>query len=91
VTSSAIFRPQFGIELHTGRTSLGVSDLAGKFSSLLDTIRKLYALGFRLVSTANNDCVGKSDDPGRKVRIRVARYFLMQHTKTGKIYQMAVK
>ena len=53
---------QFGIELHTGRTSLGSTDLIPKLSELLTIIRKLYNIGFRLISNSNNDCVGKSDD-----------------------------
>ena len=53
---------QFGIELHTGLSSLGSNDLIPKLSELLTTIRKLSNLGFQLISTTNNDCVGKSED-----------------------------
>ena len=53
---------QFGIELHTGQTSLGSDDLIPKISELLTIIRKLHNIGFRLISNSNNDCVGKSDD-----------------------------
>ncbi len=50
-----------GIELHTGTTHMGQNTLED-LTELLESIRKLYQAGFRLVSNVNNDCVGKSDD-----------------------------
>jgi hypothetical protein len=59
---------QFGIELHTGTFVFGKAlDVASQnISKILEFIRNLYKLGFRLISNANNDCVEKSDDYEKK-------------------------
>jgi len=58
---------QIGIELHTGRTSLGLDpgDLVQKFSSIIDFVKDLYRLGFKLINHVNNECVAKTDDPNQ--------------------------
>ena len=51
---------QIGIEIHTfGKEG---EDLRIQLISLLDTMRKLHQLGFHLISSENNECVGKSVD-----------------------------
>ena len=59
---------QIGIELHTGRTALGVdsANLVQSYSNILTFIRDLHSLGFKLISHVNNDCVEKSDDINNK-------------------------
>ena len=59
---------QIGIELHTGRTALGVNsaNLVQSYSNILTFIRDLHSLGFKLISHVNNDCVEKSDDINNK-------------------------
>jgi hypothetical protein len=51
---------QIGIEIHTGfiKQEESVKELSG----LLDLIRKLYNIGFRLISTSNNECMAKTND-----------------------------
>ena len=55
---------QIGIELHTGRTALAVeaANLSKAFSKILNFLRELHKIGFRIISNANNDCVEKSND-----------------------------
>jgi hypothetical protein len=51
---------QFGIELHTG-SNLGKDPLPNLLE-LIDSIRQLHQIGFKLISNVNNDCVGKTND-----------------------------
>jgi len=51
---------QFGIEIHTG-AGLGADPLP-HLLELLDSIRQLHQIGFKLISNVNNDCIGKTED-----------------------------
>ena len=53
---------QIGIELHTGKGAIPQDKVFSELSFLLAEMRKLHDIGFRLISTTNNDCVSKSDD-----------------------------
>jgi hypothetical protein len=58
---------QIGIEFHTGEVFLsGTLKTAKKLSELLEALKQLYNLGFRLISNTPNNCVGKSQDSGRQ-------------------------
>jgi hypothetical protein len=50
---------QIGLEIHT---HFPQDTAAEKLSALLDVFRALHQKGFRLISSTNNDCVGKSAD-----------------------------
>jgi hypothetical protein len=51
---------QFGIEIHTG-AGLGADPLP-QLLELLDSIKQLHQIGFKLISNVNNDCIGKTED-----------------------------
>jgi hypothetical protein len=53
---------QFGLEIHTGLNSVAKENIVTELSTLLDVFRNLYKMGFKLISSTNNDCVGKSND-----------------------------
>ena len=53
---------QIGIELHTQPESMSKDELANLLKDLLDAMRKLHEMGFRLISLFNNECGGKSSD-----------------------------
>jgi hypothetical protein len=53
---------QFGLEIHTGLISIGKENIVTELSILLDVFRNLYKMGFKLISSTNNDCIGKSND-----------------------------
>ena len=58
---------QIGIEFHTGEIFLkGDHKIADKLTELLDALRQLHKLGFRIISNTPNNCVGKSQDPIRR-------------------------
>jgi hypothetical protein len=44
---------QIGIEIHTDHRQ------TTELIELINNIRKLYEMGFRLISTDNNECMGK--------------------------------
>jgi hypothetical protein len=49
---------QVGLEIHTN----GISNDFEELSKLVDLMRNLNKVGFRLISTSNNECVGKAAD-----------------------------
>ena len=53
---------QIGIEFHTGKGLIPENQVFSELSFLLHELRKLYDIGFRLISTTNNDCVAKNED-----------------------------
>ena len=53
---------QFGLEIHTPVGIIGKDQIVPELSKLLDVFRQLYDVGFRLISSTNNDCVAKSQD-----------------------------
>jgi hypothetical protein len=53
---------QIGIEFHTGELFLKEEKIAKKLYGLLESLKKLYILGFRIISYTPNNCVGKSQD-----------------------------
>ena len=53
---------QFGLELHTASNVIRPENLVVELTNLLDVFRNLHDIGFRLISTTNNDCVAKSQD-----------------------------
>lgn len=53
---------QFGIELHTGLVSIPNENLLTQLSNLMSIFRQLFAKGFRLISSMNNECVAKAQD-----------------------------
>ena len=55
---------QFGIELHTS-SALGADPLPNLIE-LLESIKKLHQIGFKLISNVNNDCIGKSEDSEKR-------------------------
>ena len=58
---------QIGIEFHTGQVFLsGTLQTAKKLGELLDALKQLYNIGFKLISNTPNNCVGKSQDQGRQ-------------------------
>ena len=57
---------QIGIELHTGKGSIPQDKIFSGLSSLLSDMRNLHNIGFRIISTVNNDCVGKNQDDDNK-------------------------
>jgi hypothetical protein len=51
---------QIGIEIHTfGKEG---EEQRKELLQLLNEMRKLHQLGFRLISSANNECVGRNED-----------------------------
>lgn len=50
---------QIGIEIHTTHTA---KDGNATLFGLLDTLRLLDKEGFKIISTQNNECMGKSID-----------------------------
>ena len=51
-----------GIELHTGKWAIPKDKIFSELSLLLGEMRKLHEIGFRLISTSNNECVAKTND-----------------------------
>ena len=49
---------QFGVEIYTNEIAENIEEL----SNLVDLLRNLFKLGFRLISTSNNQCVEKVVD-----------------------------
>ena len=49
---------QVGLEIHTN----GIVNDFEEMSKLVDLMRNLNGAGFRLISTSNNECVGKGAD-----------------------------
>jgi hypothetical protein len=54
---------QIGMEIHT---VFSQDIAAAQLSAILDAFRTLHVAGFRLISSTNNDCTGKSVDFERK-------------------------
>ena len=50
---------QIGMEIHT---DIKKEETVKQLSELLDSIRKLHNIGFRLISTSNNECMAKAHD-----------------------------
>jgi hypothetical protein len=53
---------QIGIELHTH----SIVSKDRELSDLVGVLRSLHQIGFRLISTSNNECVGTTADPEHK-------------------------
>ncbi len=51
---------QIGFEIHTGFQQ--GEELRKQLIAILDEMRSLHQLGFRLISSENNECIGKSTD-----------------------------
>ncbi len=51
---------QIGFEIHT--VSHQEEELRKQLTAILDEMRSLHQLGFRLISSENNECMGKSLD-----------------------------
>ena len=51
---------QIGFEIHIN--GIEGEELRKEMIRILDNIRKLHQLGFRLIYSENNDCVGKDYD-----------------------------
>ena len=57
---------QIGIEIHTGLYSIQEKDIVSEISKMLGVLKKLHQIGFRMISSTNNDCVAKSNDLNRR-------------------------
>lgn len=57
---------QIGIEIHTSQTQIGFVRMKKSLVGLIQVIRDLNKLGFRLISSTNNGCMGKDIDYSRK-------------------------
>jgi len=53
---------QIGIEFHTGEIFLKENKIAEKLYGLLESLKTLHTLGFKIISNTLNNCVGKSQD-----------------------------
>ena len=54
---------QIGMELHTGKSFIAEDQTVSQLSRLTDNLRELLSMGFMLISSTNNDCMAKMDDP----------------------------
>ena len=70
---------QMGIELHTGKWAIPENKIFSELSLLLAEMRKLHEIGFRLISTSNNECVAKTDDIQHIFNNYIEVVFYKQH------------